>query len=222
MAPIRTKEVSSTPLADFFWIAGPDGSEILATFQKAEEESNNNGGQIAQVEATIEEDTAEESDGGRHPESSVSGWKHQKRGSRGSLQRLSKLSNDNQFSTISNNSDAKGTTSNRSSATIRAIPPETPSFLNDVDFDRALQRFASERDSFLRDSFLSAGAIMPERPKARQKSQPKTQKIVAEDVSGLKSGLGSVRRHMSFREMNSMKRQPSIARQGSQPPNTLQ
>jgi hypothetical protein len=214
MAPIRTKEVSSTPLADFFWIAGLDGSEILATFQKEEDNGNNHGGQAAPVEATIEEDTTEESDGGQPQETSTPSRRHQKRSSRSSLQRLSRVSNDARFSTTSNNSDMRGTTSNRSSVTIRAIPPETPSFLNDVDFDKALQRFASERDSFLADLTVSAGAIVPERPKPRQKSQPKTQKIVAEDVSGLKSGFGSVRRHMSFREMNSMKRQPSLARQG--------
>jgi hypothetical protein len=61
---------------------------------------------------------------------------------------------------------------------------------------------------------LSAGAITPARPKPR----PRTQKLVTEDKPAssnpLRSGIGSVRRHMSFRDMNSVKRQPSVARQG--------
>jgi hypothetical protein len=215
MASIRTKEVSSTPLADFFWIAGLDGSQTLATFQKKEDESNTKGGQTVPVEATIEEDTAEESEDGMPPESPLPNWRHQQQASRSSLQRLSKYSNDTRVSTISNNSDSRGTTSNRSSVTIKAVLPETPSFFNDVDFEKAIRRFASERDSFLADLNLDAEAILPERPKPKQKPQPKTQKIVSEDVSGLKSSFGSVRRHMSFREMNSVKRQPSLARQGT-------
>jgi hypothetical protein len=53
---------------------------------------------------------------------------------------------------------------------------------------------------------------------ARPKPRPRTQRIVADEkpvsTNPLKSGIGSVRRHMSFREMSSMKRQPSVARQG--------
>ena len=81
--------------------------------------------------------------------------------------------------------------------------------MNDVDFEKALKKFARERDSFLVDLTLSAGAVVPNRPKPR----PKTQKITSEDVNGLKGGVGSIRRRISFREMSSMKRQPSVVRQ---------
>lgn len=77
-----------------------------------------------------------------------------------------------------------------------------------MDFDRALRKFASERDSFLSDLTLSAGAVVPNRPRPR----PKTQRIVNEDAGGLKSGVGSIRRRISFRDMNSMKRQSSVNR----------
>lgn len=83
-----------------------------------------------------------------------------------------------------------------------------------MDFDRALRKFASERDSFLSDLTLSAGAVVPNRPKPR----PKTQRIVNEEAAGLKSGGGSLRRRVSFRDMNSLKRQTSVARQGKYQP----
>ncbi|KAL1997938.1 hypothetical protein VTN02DRAFT_391 [Thermoascus thermophilus] len=105
--------------------------------------------------------------------------------------------------------------------TIRGVAsPSRSSHLNldNFDFDRALLKFAAERESFLSDLSLSAGAITntPTRPRPR----PRTQKIVPEEVSTptnpLKSGIGSVRRHMSFRDMSSVKRQPSsIGRQAS-------
>lgn len=79
-----------------------------------------------------------------------------------------------------------------------------------MDFDKALRKFASERDSFLSDLTLSAGAVVPNRPKPRSK----TQRIVNEEATGLKSGVGSIRRRISFRDMNSLKRQTSVARQG--------
>ena len=82
--------------------------------------------------------------------------------------------------------------------------------LNDHDFEKALRKFARERDSFLSDMNLSAGVVTPNRPKPR----PKTQKIVNDDTTGPKSAVGSIRRRISFRDMSSMKRQSSVARQG--------
>lgn len=130
---------------------------------------------------------------------------------RNSYQRLSRLSDEARLSiaSISSTPDKKGTDSNRSSTTIKGIQIAGRSGLNDQDFDKALRKFASERDSFLLDLTLSAGAVVPNRPKPR----PKTQKIVNEDASALKSGLGSIRRRVSFRDMNSLKRQSSVARQ---------
>ena len=137
---------------------------------------------------------------------------------RNSYQRLSRLSDDARLSiaSISSTPDRKGTDSNRSSTTIKGIQIVGKGVLNDQDFERALRKFASERDSFLSDLTLSAGAIVPNRPKPR----PKTQRIVNEDASAIKSGLGSIRRRVSFRDMNSLKRQSTVARQGK-PFNTL-
>lgn len=131
---------------------------------------------------------------------------------RNSYQRLSKLSDEARLSisSFSPSPEKNGTDSNRSSTTIRAVQVNSTSGLNDVDFDNALRKFASERDSFLSDLSLSAGAVVPSRLKPR----PKTQRIVGEEVgAGLKSGVGSIRRRISFRDMNSMKRQSSVNRQ---------
>ena len=114
------------------------------------------------------------------------------------------------ISSLSFSPEHKGTDSNRSSTTIKAIQVNgTHGSLNDTDFEHALQKFAAQRDSFLSDLTLTAGAVVPNRPKPR----PKTQKIVNEDGAGLKSGVGSIRRRISFRDMNSMKRQSSVNRQ---------
>ena len=167
-----------------------------------DEQSIADGAQL--VEPTIEEDKLAEAEDDYSEFSPVK----PRNTKRNSYQRLSHLSDEARFSiaSISSLPDNKGTGSNRSSATIRGIQITGKGVLNDADFDKALRKFASERDSFLSDLTLSAGAVVPNRPKPR----PKTQRIVKEDAAGLKSGVGSIRRRISFRDM---KRQPSVARQ---------
>ncbi|PGH20832.1 hypothetical protein AJ80_03459 [Polytolypa hystricis UAMH7299] len=214
MAPpsTPTAESPSTPLADFFWIAGVDGAEILDIFSKLGEEYRASHAATVPVTDTIEEDAdAEEADTNDLLTSPPSSLPSSKRNS----SRLMRPSDEARLSFRSiASSDTKDTRSNRSSMTIKGThSPNTSALLNEADFDKALMKFASERDSFLSDLSLSAGAVVPSRPKPR----PKTQKIVAEETSPnpLKSSIGSVRRHMSFRDMSSMKRQPSVARQAS-------
>ncbi|EEH08729.1 conserved hypothetical protein [Histoplasma capsulatum G186AR] len=205
MAPTPSAESPPSPLADFFWIAGVDGPEILDIFSKLGEEYHANHTQSMPVTDTIQEDAdAEEA---AHPRSGPS----QPSSKRNSYQLLPKPSDETRLSYRSMGSAE--TPSNRSSMTIKGSQsPNGLSFLSDGDFDKALIKFAAERDSFLSDLSLSAGAVVSSN---RPKPRPKTQKIVAEEVNPLKSSIGSVRRHMSFRDMNSMKRQPSLARQAS-------
>jgi hypothetical protein len=103
------------------------------------------------------------------------------------------------------------TTSNRSSATIKGLNGETngeSGGLNEVDFDNALRKFASERENFLEEIHFSAGTVPPKtKPK-----KAKTQRIISDESATIKSGVGSIRRRLST--MNSLKRQPSILRQG--------
>ena len=164
------------------------------------------------VEQTIEEDKLAEAEDDR-PDARPTTPRHAKRNS---YQRLSRLSDEARLSiaTITPSSEKKGTDSNRSSTTIKGIQVNGTNSLansfNEVDFERALRKFAAERDSFLNDLTLSAGAVITSQPKIR----PKTQRIVNEDSQGLKSGVGSIRRRISFRDMgSSIKRQPSVARQ---------
>ena len=219
MAPRQSNETSSAPLADWFFISGTClmpyswtdtyyftgvDSEQLRWRNSEEEEDV---GTRVPVEPTIEEDRAAEAeDEPPEPHSKTS-----RKSKRSSYQRLSSLSDEARLSisSLSLSPSKAGTDSNRSSVTIKAVQVNgtgTNGGLNDTDFENALKKFANQRDSFLMDLSLSAGAVVPEKSKMR----PKTQKIVNED---LRSGVGSLRRRISFRDMNSMKRQSSIKRQ---------
>lgn len=113
--------------------------------------------------------------------------------------------------------DTNGSASNRSSATIKG-PQSNGDGDFGVDFDSALRKFASARESFLADLSFSAGVVTANKPKPK----PKTQRIIGEELpqasgpsASIKSGIGSIRRRISIRDMNSLKRQPSVARQSS-------
>ena len=212
----QVHETPSIPLADFFWIAGVDGQDILDTYVRLGEAANGTNGSRSQSALsfgeTIEEDQDAELEVSSILESPRPTSRHSKRTS---YQRLSRLSDEARIPIQSLDGSLSGTSSKRSSATIRAVPspgPRASVLMNGQDFDKALKQFATDRESFFLDLNFSAGAVtQPSKPKPK----PKTQKIIGEDVGpGLSRGLGSIRRHMSFREMNSMRRQPSVARQG--------
>ena len=223
MAPSRVSpkrpEIASTPLADFFWIAGVDSSDLLKTYAQLSRATlpKSPGG----LEDTIEEDQdAEQSSVLESPRpisrsSTSDPWN-----------RFSKISNGSSRQLKPLNGDTTGTASNRSSATIRPIQSDAPTavdLMDDVDFENALRSFAADRESFLFDLNLSAGAITQSNRTTRQR--PKTLKIKGDDTTaptGLKSSLGSVRRHMSFRDMNSIKRQSTIGRNGKIKSTTFQ
>ncbi|KAI2410739.1 hypothetical protein LOZ41_004606, partial [Ophidiomyces ophidiicola] len=149
MAPLATAAVDphSAPLADFFWIAGVDGSEIIDIFRKLGDEYSSPSLPIAD---TIEEDAAAEE--AEHAA---------RRALPPDAHRLSFQS----FAAADALPDSNGTThSNRSSMTIKPAAPNRVALLNDVDFDNALRKFAAERDSFLSDLNLSAGAVVTPKP----------------------------------------------------------
>jgi len=208
----RGHETSAAPLADFFWIAGVDGQEILDTYIRlAEANHGPNGVQTNGVADTIQEDADAEQEVSSILDSPRPTSQHSQRNS---FRRSTVLSDEAHMSIGSLDHAANEASSKRSSATILAqhSPGPRSSLLNDADFDQALVQFTKDRDSFFLDLTFSAGAVtQPGRPKAKAK----TQKIIPEDVQpSLSRGIGSIRRHMSFREMNSVRRQPSLARQG--------
>ncbi|KAI4287592.1 MAG: hypothetical protein L6R35_003145 [Caloplaca aegaea] len=208
MAPGPATESSSAPLADWFFITGVDSEQLRWGSDTNSEDTAQDTPQPP-VEQTIEEERLSESENEKR-EVVPATPRHVKRNS---YHRLSRLSDDARLSiaSLSLSPDQKGTDSNRSSTTIKAFQIHgNTSSLSDADFDRALRKFTTERDSFLTDLTLSPGAAVPNRPKAR----PKTQRTVNnEDGGGLKSGAGSLRRRISFRDMNSMKKQSSLSRQ---------
>ncbi|KAI4172228.1 MAG: hypothetical protein LQ343_003663 [Gyalolechia ehrenbergii] len=185
MAPVPIKESSSAPLADWFFITGVD-SEQLRWGNSSTEENAHDSPQLP-VEQIIEEERT--SDAEIVDRDAILATPRQVK--RNSYQRLSILSDEARLSiaSISLSPDRKGTDSNRSSTTIKGIHINgNTASLSDVDFDRALRKFATERESFLSDLTLSAGAVVPNRPKPR----PKTQRILNnEENGGLKSGTGS-------------------------------
>lgn len=252
---------TSIPLADYFWIAGvesisyddglqPGSAAAAAAALSAKEH---------QVESTIAEDgepPENDNDIIATPSNTKSAARasarHSQLSSATATNRFSRMSlsdtngngngngndnrNSNRFSMASiDDFDSGNTTSNRSSATIRAnnpspgpgagglAPPEMPaagvpgnrnsgiSFLEGFDFDKALVKFAAERDDFLEDLTFSAGAKVQSRPPM---VNPRAERIKADDSDGRKSPLksigGSIRRRISFRDMNSVRKQPSV------------
>ena len=223
---------SSAPLADYFWIAGIDSlsyndpvpwshNSALKTSQPV------NNPPSPSFDATIEEGESE----GDTPVTSPTGTENrtpraQARHSRqNSWNRLSKLTNDSRNS-IGAYEEENSTRSNRSSITIKGVPASNGTngtngnsngasggLLGDFDFDSALLKFAHEREHFLDDISFAAGA--PQRPTAFPTARSPAVKIAelpnaqSTKRNQLKSVGGSIRRRISFRDMNSLKRQPT-------------
>ncbi|ROV95124.1 hypothetical protein VSDG_05804 [Cytospora chrysosperma] len=232
---------SSAPLADYFWIAGVEDISYHDN-----EPVDTRPLSCLQLDDTIREDSEHELPH-QIPESPTQPpSKDSARFSRrSSFNRLSKLSTSEPRFSIQGFDENDGTRSNRSSATIRPIPPvnfgngtddvpPTPTDaaapaaepapqpggggqgtgftgLPDFDFDKALMKFAAERENFLDDLSFSAGAKLQSRPP--MVGNPRAERIKAEEgelsgrMSPLKSIKGSIRRKISFRDMNSVKRQ---------------
>ncbi|KAL4723327.1 hypothetical protein ACLX1H_009817 [Fusarium chlamydosporum] len=219
-------ESSSTPLAEYFWIAGVESVSY-------HDPNSQPAPVVVPVESTIIED-GEPEDEWTNGDQSKTNARHSRQNS---ASRLSRVSLTDRFS-IQTLDDTDGNTkSNRSSATIRANNPpdfsngnnensnggsgQTPApsgvlgegsmLMGDFDFDKALVKFAAEREVFLEDLTFSAGAKVQARAPM---VNPRMERIKAEEsdsgrLSPLRSIKGSIRRKMSFRDMNSVRKQPS-------------
>lgn len=207
---------SSAPLADYFWIAGID-SVSYHDLPEATNSTHTTNGLPTVEDSTIAEGPEEGQDEpilGSAPRSSTA------RHSRGSLQRLSRLSIDARNSIQSLEALDTYSGSNRSSLTVRAVPSNgtqesAKQGLSDFDFDRALFKFANERETFLDDLSFSAGTVMQSRPPMTARAEKI--KHDEEGLGGRKSPFGrvggSIRRKISFRDLNSSKKQ-TINRSG--------
>jgi hypothetical protein len=212
MAPAPSTEGSNAPLADYFFISGIESSQVY------EERLQPNGivSPLASppVDETIEEDRALETDSIRP--TSQDGLPNGGSTRRRSGQRLSE--NRLSVGTITGLEPSKTTVtpSNRSSATVKGL--NAGGGLSDVDFENALRKFASERDTFLEEIQFTAGVAQqsrqtPTRPRPRPPRVSQAPSTNGEDgIASLRSGVGSIRRRLSTMQ-SSMKRQPSTARQ---------
>lgn len=195
MAPItHLGTLANVPLADYFFISGIESSRVV------EDRSQLVTVASPTLDATIEEDqTLDTAPNGTSPSPESESAR------RRSANRLSYETRKSIGSVIG--PDSKATASNRSSATIKGVQVGG-SGLSDADFDNALRKFAAERETFLEEIQFSAGTMVPH---ARPRQKPKTQRIVSEDSSSVRGGVGSIRRRLST--MNSIKRPHSMARQ---------
>lgn len=225
-------EGTSTPLADYFWIAGVESLAYDDGWQ------GQNNSKEHQLGASIAEDGEPATDAEGTNAGSGTGRNTARHSRQSSGNRLSKISlSDNRFSmsTLDDLDGGNTASSNRSSATIRPVNNGTGAnglsipdlagprrnsggtVIEGFDFDKALLKFAAEREDFLEDLTFSAGAKVQSRPPM---TNPRAERIKAEDgePSGRRSPLrslrGSIRRRISFRDMNSMRKQPSTTRQG--------
>lgn len=221
-----TMDPSSAPLADYFWIAGIDSISYNDSVLATRPHSSHNI-QSAPVETTIEEGSENGSPPGTsHSKSSTANARHSRSNS---WNRLSKWSNAERDTL-----DEDGTQSNRSSMTIKASATNGSTngitnglsngsngdLLGDFDFDKALLKFANEREHFLDDLSYSAGAtVQKPPPMTSARPNPRTGRLKVEEsengmgMNGRKSPLrsvgGSIRRKISFRDMSSVRRQTS-------------
>lgn len=241
MAPYKSDkqhDISGKPLADYFWIAGLDTQDLLDAFADREEARNSivhDVGLSRAVDETIQEDAAAEAQAELVPESPISP-SFSRKGSRQNS--YHKLSNRQSLadSSVQSVETLTHLPSVRSHATIRRVVssntqspvPGSPDFwhdppsaresevLNDADFEDVMTRFAHDRDAFYLDLNFRSDAVAPRPSKSVSRPRPRTQRIIAEELELVPTtptrAIGSVRRHMSFKEMNSTRRQPSIAR----------
>lgn len=201
-------EASSTPLADYFFISGIESSQV---YDERAQQNSILTSPLAQppVGETIEEDRALETDSIRP--TSQDGLPNG-----GSLRGRSPRRLSDHRGSIGTiiGAESKLTASNRSSATIKGVQVGG-SGLSDLEFETALRKFASERDSFLEEIQFTAGVAAQQNRATPARPRPRPQRVAQannDEGGNLRSGVGSIRRRISTMQ-SSLKRQSSTARQ---------
>jgi len=194
------------PLADYFWIAGIDSISYGEHLARGGVESTRKSF-TDQLLVAIEAE--EEAHGSSLLVPSTNG---SSRRSNGSSDRLSGGSILQPFSPSSEPPQPAGLVRNSSNSSNSTITEANRGSNNngrpvtvrrDFDFDKALLKFAAERDSFLEDLSFSAGTVVPSKPLMH----PRAQKVVNEEPKLEKQN--SLRRRISLRDLTSMRRSPS-------------
>ncbi|KAF4553336.1 DENN (AEX-3) domain-containing protein 2 [Elsinoe fawcettii] len=192
MAPTSQDDSTSNPLADYFFIAGIESTQIF--------DERNATASPPPVEATIDEDRALVTDGTTSPRPGTPGSPT----SETPVRRSKRYSFDARKSigSIILPDDITSPASNRSSTTIKGPHLGGANVLSEEDFEQALRKFATERDSFLEDVHLQAGTVTATQSRREPaKARPKTIRIMSDDgtngAAGLRGGVGSLRRKLS-------------------------
>ncbi|KAF8422125.1 AEX-3 domain-containing protein [Tirmania nivea] len=189
------------PLAEYFWIAGIDS---ISYGEHMPPEPPRMG--FAPSEGLIE---AAEPDESENPFQRRSNGTLQAESRSASPSRLTPSPNatptgDGRLSVASQNfggSLGKLRSSNSSTST---LANSLKVGMSDADFDKALFKFAAERESFLEDLSFSAGTIVNNKPVIH----PRAQKVINDDANIQKAP--SLRRRISLRDLSSMRRAPSV------------
>lgn len=184
-------EPQSLPLADYFFICGLETSRL---FDSPSSLNGING----YSSPTIDEDTTYDADERPGSKGTQDGQRRRARFSYEARKSIGSIIN----------LDSQAAPSNRSSATIRPVLPEEKT--DEQGFLKAIQSFASNRESFLDDinaaTLFSSGQVaQPNRPRPK----PKTQRIINEDRKDDR-GVGSLRRRIST--MNPLSRQSTSSK----------
>ncbi|KAB5585356.1 DENN domain-containing protein [Coniochaeta sp. 2T2.1] len=218
---------SSTPLAEYFWIAGvedivyeDDATPLTAGLPEETVDTIAEDGEPEPeaVDANITTPQPTPKAKARHSRQN-------------SANRLSRVSAE-----VLDEIDGN-TRSNRSSATIRQVHSSNAaptnnangnpaanrdSFVPDFDFDNALFKFAAERENFLDDLSFTAGAKVQGRPPMvnpralRIKADDETQNGRQSPLRSIRGSIkGSLRRKISFKDMNSVRKQPAAPKPAS-------
>lgn len=228
-------ESTSAPLADYFWIAGIDSisyGEVSQGqgFSGGKEKATNGENKPPAVDTTIEEgsevDSTSPTLNGSPPKnvaqhSRNSSWNRLNRSAEGrnSMQALEDLD--------LNSGSARSSVTIKAGSSFNGISNGTlpTSGLSDFDFDRALSKFASERETFLDDLTIQSGIITQQsRPPMTARGENRAGRLRHDDngetLNSKKNPLrtvgGSIRRKISFRDMNSVRRQPSTVARSSE------
>lgn len=233
----KAQDFGDRPLADFFWIAGVDAHDLTEAFKLNAEDhgvlSNRDSALYRTVDETIQEDAAAEERALSIIDSPGVSIKHSRQDSHQIPSRHpSTRSSVNSFDRLSRLSSVKSNSTVRRVATSSHDPPSPKSpnapiittdvrvsaLLSDADLEKVLRRFTKDRDAFYFDLSVKSEISPVKRKQSVAKPRLRTQRIVAEELDSGPSPsrtLGSVRRRMSFKDLNSAKRQPSIARRQS-------
>ncbi|CAL3967569.1 unnamed protein product [Diplocarpon coronariae] len=223
-------DASSAPLADYFWIAGIDAISYSDPTPGApnpwDKTAPGPRPLSPQVDATIEEGS-EGDVPGAPPHSNPRAAARHSRNLSGN--KLGRLSSELKRTSLQSREDVESTQSNRSSLTIKAPASNgdgnRESVLASFDFDKALFRFAHERESFLDDLSFRAGAPVQKPPPMTNPRADRIRIEEAPETTGAGAGLGrrsplrsvggSIRRRISFKDMSSVKRQTSMVQRAA-------